>query len=405
MSIDRKSQTPFHMMAKPTGYRCNLKCEYCFYLEKEHSIHQIGPTASQAMSDVTLKRYIREYIRSQHGEQIDFSWQGGEPTLAGLGFYHNVVAYQKQYADGKRITNSFQTNAVGINRQWVEFFAKHDFLVGVSVDGLQSVHDAYRVSVNGNPTFERVRHGIGLLKAFGVEFNTLTVINDKNWDKGRDTYLALKALGAEHLQFIPIVEITPACQADNGGHYSPAPNPDLMGFSVPMHGYGRFMTDVFDEWCRADVGQIFVRMFDSMLSVWMGYSASVCIQSKECGQAMVIEANGDLYACDHYVYPANRLGNIHQQSLVSMATGKQQKRFGAAKSSRLTTECKQCDVYPLCYGGCPKHRLLSVEGEKYRQNFLCTSYRQIFHHTAPIMQMMVDEIRRGGIAANIMTRL
>lgn len=389
------------MMAKPTGYRCNLKCEYCFYLEKEHSIHQRGPSISQSMSDVTLKRYIREYICSQHSEHIDFSWQGGEPTLAGLDFYHNVVAYQKQYADGKHITNSFQTNAVGINRQWVEFFAKHNFLVGVSVDGLQSVHDAYRVSVNGNPTFERVRHGIELLKAFGVEFNTLTVINDKNWEKGRDTYLALKTLGAEHLQFIPIVEVTSACQVDNDGHYSPTPNPGLMEFSVPAHGYGRFMTDVFDEWCKADIGKIFVRMFDSILAVWMGYSASVCVQSKNCGQAVIIEANGDLYSCDHYVYPANRLGNIHTQSLVNMVTGKQQNKFGKVKSSHLTAECQQCDVYLLCYGGCPKHRFVSVPGERHRHNYLCPSYRKIFNHTAPIMMKMANEIRQGGVAANI----
>jgi len=233
MNMDQKSQTAFHMMAKPTGYRCNLKCEYCFYLEKEHTIHQDSPTASQAMSDATLRRYIREYIRSQHSQQIDFSY----------------------------ITNSFQTNAIGINRQWAEFFAKHNFLVGVSVDGLQSVHDAYRVSVNGNPTFDRVQHAIELLKEFGVEFNTLTVINDKNWDKGRETYLALKKLGANFMQFIPLVELLPSSQADNNGHYTPMPNPKLMDFSVPAQGYGRFMNDVFDEWCRADIGKVFIRMF------------------------------------------------------------------------------------------------------------------------------------------------
>ncbi|HEH9399436.1 TPA: anaerobic sulfatase maturase [Aeromonas sobria] len=405
MNMDQKSQTAFHMMAKPTGYRCNLKCEYCFYLEKEHTIHQDSSTASQVMSDATLKRYIREYIRSQHSQQIDFSWQGGEPTLAGLDFYRNVVAYQQQYADGKHITNSFQTNAIGINRQWAEFFAKHNFLVGVSVDGLQSVHDAYRVSVNGNPTFDRVKHAIELLKEFGVEFNTLTVINDKNWDKGCDTYLALKKLGANFMQFIPLVELSPSSQADNNGHYTPMPNPKLMDFSVPAQGYGRFMTDVFDEWCRADIGKIFIRMFDSILAVWMGYPASLCIHSKECGQAMVIEANGDLYSCDHYVYPANRLGNIHLHSLVSMATGKMQKKFGTVKSQKLTEQCKRCEVYTLCYGGCPKHRVLSISGERYRHNYLCPSYRQIFYHTAPKMQMMAEEIQRGGIAANVVHRL
>ncbi|WP_439845061.1 anaerobic sulfatase maturase [Aeromonas veronii] len=401
MSIDQKSQTAFHIMAKPTGYRCNLKCEYCFYLEKEHTIHQDSPTASQTMSDATLKRYIREYIRSQHSQQIDFSWQGGEPTLAGLDFYRNVVAYQQKYADGKHITNSFQTNAIGINRQWAEFFAKHNFLVGISVDGLQSVHDAYRVSVNGNPTFERVQYAIKLLKEFGVEFNTLTVINDKNWDKGRDTYLALKNLGVNFMQFIPLVELSPDSLADNNGHYTPMTNPKLMEFSVPAHGYGRFMADIFDEWCQNDVGRVFIRMFDSILAVWMGYPASVCVQSKDCGQAVIIEANGDLYSCDHYVYHANRLGNIHSQSLVSIVTSKKQNKFGKAKSSRLTSECQQCDVHLLCYGGCPKHRIISIPTEKYRHNYLCPSYRHIFNYTAPIMARMADEIRKGGVAANV----
>ncbi|AJR08456.1 anaerobic sulfatase maturase [Photobacterium gaetbulicola] len=405
MTTFRSNHARFHMMAKPASYRCNLKCDYCFYLEKEQMM-QPGETAKQAaadqMSDAMLKRYVRDYIRSQDSDMVDFAWQGGEPTLAGLDFYRNAVKYQKQYAEGKTITNSFQTNAVAINRQWAQFFAEHNFLIGVSVDGAAEVHDKYRISVNGKPTFERVKHAIELLKEYQVQFNTLTVINDQNWNKGKETYHALKALGSEHLQFIPIVEIEPHCQQSTTGHYSPAADATLTPFSVPANGYGRFMTDVFNEWVARDVGQIYVRMFDSILATWMGYPASVCVQSKNCGQAMVIEANGDVYSCDHYVYPANKLGNISQTNIAKLAQSKQQLRFGQAKSTRLTEQCKQCSVQALCYGGCPKHRIVSLPGEKHRQNYLCQSYQQIFKHTAPAMHHMVQAIQRGGIAADVM---
>ncbi|MGF1749018.1 MULTISPECIES: anaerobic sulfatase maturase [Vibrio] len=403
--------TRFHMMAKPASYRCNLKCDYCFYLEKEdmmssgESTESSNETSAHNMSDRLLKKYVRDYIASQDGEEIDFAWQGGEPTLAGIDFYKKVVEYQKRYSGGKVITNSFQTNAVAINRQWAQFFADNNFLIGVSVDGVADVHDKYRISVNGRPTFERVRKAIELLKEYKVEFNTLTVINDQNWDKGKETYHALKALGSVHLQFIPIVEVDASCQQSTTGHYSPSADAKLTSFSVPSHGYGQFMTEVFNEWVKEDVGTIFIRMFDSMLATWMGYPASICVQSKECGQALVIESNGDLYSCDHYVYPANKLGNIEDTDIAKLATSKQQKRFGAAKFSRLTTQCQQCQFQALCYGGCPKHRIISKEGEKHKQNYLCESYAQIFNHTAPVMHLMVQEIQRGGIAANVMPML
>ncbi|MGF1726815.1 anaerobic sulfatase maturase [Photobacterium nomapromontoriensis] len=412
MATSRSHQARFHMMAKPASYRCNLKCDYCFYLEKEQMMQPSSSTAKTAevkaassqdqMSDAMLKRYVRDYIRSQPSDDIDFAWQGGEPTLAGLDFYRNAVKYQKQYANGKTITNSFQTNAVAINRQWAQFFAENNFLIGVSVDGAAEVHDKYRISVNGKPTFERVKHAIALLKEYKVEFNTLTVINDQNWNKAKETYQALKNLGSEHLQFIPIVEVEAQCQQSTTGHYSPTADASLTPFSVPAHGYGQFMTEIFNEWVKNDIGRIYVRMFDSILATWMGYPASVCVQAKNCGQAMVIEANGDVYSCDHYVYPANKLGNITQTDIVKLATSKQQQRFGNAKSSRLTDQCQQCDVYGLCHGGCPKHRIIPVAGEKHRQNYLCASYKQIFKHTAPAMHHMVQEIRRGGIAANVM---
>ncbi|MCD1125337.1 anaerobic sulfatase maturase [Jinshanibacter sp. LJY008] len=398
MAKSHLQPTQFHMMAKPVSYRCNLKCDYCFYLSKEG---MMAEHSSERMSDSMLKRYVRDYISSQDTKEIDFAWQGGEPTLAGLDFYRQVVKYQKMFAEGKNISNSFQTNAVAINRQWAEFFYENNFLIGVSIDGIPEIHDRYRVSVNGQPTFERIKHSIDLLKEYQINFNTLTVVNDRNWNKGKETYLALKALGSEFIQFIPIVEI----DAQQGERYSPDKDARMAPFSVPAHGYGQFMTDVFNEWIKKDVGKVFVRMFDSLLAMWLGYPSPLCILSKECGQALVIEANGDIYSCDHYVYPANKLGNIAKTQLSKLATSKQQRRFGNAKYGCLTNLCHCCEFHGLCYGGCPKHRILTIEGEKHKQNYLCSSYKHIFEYTAPAMHMMVEEIQRGGIAAHAVSRL
>ncbi|MEQ5113728.1 anaerobic sulfatase maturase [Providencia vermicola] len=394
--------TYFHMMAKPTSYRCNIKCEYCFYLEKENVFHE-QPAQDQhdVMPDNVLRRYIKDYIQSHAGEQVDFSWQGGEPTLAGLEFFERVVKYQKQYAQGKTITNSVQTNAIAINRQWAQFFADHHFLIGVSIDGLEAVHDKYRISVNGNPTFERVKKAIQLLIEYGVEFNTLTVVNDQNWRKGKETYRALKALGSTFFQFIPIVEVDRRFPHIQGGHYAPGPNAVMAPFSVPAEGYGQFMADIFDEWIhQGDIGKVYIRLFDSLLGTWMGYPASTCVQSKTCGQALIIESNGDVYSCDHYVYPANRLGNVQQHSLSRIVSSKQQVRFGQNKYDKLTNLCQRCEVQSLCYGGCPKHRITAIEGEKYRHNYLCHSYKKIFHHTALGMQLMRQAISRGALASD-----
>lgn len=404
MTASQPQHAWYHMMAKPTSYRCNLDCEYCFYLEKE-SFMNPQDKATQSMSDGTLRRYIRDYLRSSAGDTVDFAWQGGEPTLAGLDFYRQAVVYQRQYAEGKTVTNSFQTNAIAINRQWAEFFAQHDFLIGVSIDGLAEVHDRYRISVNGQPTFERVKRAIDLLKEYQVKFNTLTVVNDKNWNKGRETYQALKALGSTFMQFIPIVEIDERCMTPGNTHFSPPADATLAPFSVPAAGYGQFMNDVFDVWVKTDVGSVYVREFDSLLGTWMGHPATICVQSETCGQALIIEANGDIYSCDHFVYPANRLGNISTTPLVKLATSRSQQRFGDAKKDKLTQTCQQCEIKSLCHGGCPKHRFIPKVGEKYKHNYLCPSYKSFFHHTAPVMRAMSQIIQRGGIAADVMPLL
>ncbi|EAR0345364.1 anaerobic sulfatase maturase [Salmonella enterica] len=404
MNMSPTQRAYFHMMAKPVSYRCNLHCEYCFYLEKETMLNA-RKSPEQTMSDSMLRRYIRDYLRSHAGDTVDFAWQGGEPTLAGLDFYRKAVAYQQQYADGKTITNSFQTNAIAINRQWADFFAENRFLIGVSVDGIAEIHDKYRIAVNGQPTFERVNKSIALLREYKVDFNTLTVVNDQNYDKGRETYQALKALGSTFLQFIPIVEVDARCLPHTKGHYSPPADAVLSPFSVPADGYGRFMNAVFDAWVKEDVGSIYIREFDSLLGTWMGYPASTCVQAITCGQALIIETNGDIYSCDHYVYPAYLLGNIANTSLVKMATSRQQQRFGNVKQEKLTQMCQQCEVKALCQGGCPKHRIVPQSGEKHKHNYLCASYKHFFYHTAPVMQAMSKIIQSGGVAADIMPLL
>ncbi|QLB12460.1 uncharacterized protein EV697_101118 [Bisgaardia hudsonensis] len=374
------SKAYFHLMAKPSSYHCNIKCEYCFYLEKEH----IFQHKTEFMSDDVLKHYIQNYIDSHAGEQIDFAWQGGEPTLLGIDFFKQAVKYQKQFSKGKKITNSFQTNGIAINRQWAEFFKVNHFLIGISIDGLSAIHNKYRISVNGKPTFERVKSAVELLNEFQVDFNTLTVVNDQNWNKGKETYLALKELGSTFMQFIPVVEIN---RRDE--HYS------VTDFSVKSDGYGRFLVDVFNEWIKQDIGKIFVIEFDNLLGQWLGYPSNNCVHRETCGRTMVVESNGDVYSCDHYVYPKHYIGNLTQQSLSNMVNSKQQISFGMEKKTKLSPLCKSCELRPICHGGCPKHRIVKLPNTPILHNYLCPSYQLFFRESAVKMREIAQRIRQG----------
>ncbi|GAM74937.1 GALNS arylsulfatase regulator [Vibrio ishigakensis] len=336
-------QKPFHMMAKPVSHLCNLKCDYCFYLEKEAYY-----PAQDKMSMDALENYVKNYIQGSKQAHVDFAWQGGEPTLAGLDFYKAAVKFQQQYASGKTITNSFQTNGIAINKQWASFFAEHNFLIGISVDGDATIHDKYRISTNGKPTFERVRHVIGLLKDHGVQFNTLTVVNDANWNKGKQVYQTLKELGSMHMQFIPVVEQDHV----HDERFEPQATEKVTPFSVPKAGYGVFIADVFDEWVRHDLGRIYVQSFEMLLAQKLGYPSGLCIFSKTCGDNLIIEANEDVYSCDHFVYPENKIGNIQDTPLDVLATSDKQVAFGNHKYETLTEKCKQCPYLERCYGGC-----------------------------------------------------
>lgn len=397
--MSKQKKIYFHMMAKPSSFHCNIKCEYCFYLQKE----QVFTRHINSMTEQTLENYIKNYIDSFPGERIDFMWQGGEPTLLGLDFFRKVVSLQAKFAGTKQISNSFQTNGMALNRQWCEFFKDNQFLIGISVDGLEEVHNKYRISINGQPTFTRVKHAIELLKSYQVDFNTLTVVNDRNWNKGRETYQALKALGSTFMQFIPIVEV--ANYSAQRQDFNPGKNYRMTPFSVPAEGYGQFLLDVFNEWLKEDIGHIFINMFDDLLGQWLGFPSRSCVHQETCGRAMILESNGDVYSCDHFVYPAYKIGNVNHQSLTQIVNSPKQIKFGKAKLETLTKQCQKCEVRHFCYGGCPKHRIVPLKEEQFKQNYLCPSYQFFFCHSAPIMSHIRDIIRQGRSAREIMSML
>ena len=393
---------PFHLMAKPTSYQCNLDCDYCFYLEKERYYKPRGKEKITAMSDEVLRAYIKQYIASQDTPEVHFAWQGGEPTTAGLDFFKKVIKYQKKFSQGKQIHNALQTNGVLLNDAWAKFLKEHNFLVGVSIDGPQEIHDHYRVSQGGKPTFTKVMKGIDNLKKHGVEFNTLTVINNISADKPLEVYNFLKEIGSTFHQFIPIVE-QQEMDVKNPELIFPAASSEkrLMPFAVQEgDDYGRFMIAVFDEWVKKDVGRIYVQMFEEMVSKWAGMGGSLCLFQKQCGNGLVIERNGDIYSCDHYVYPEYRLGNLLEEKVSKLVTNKQQQKFGADKADVGET-CNACEYRFACNGGCPKHRI-HTNADGSRQNHLCSGYKMFLKHVDPYMKYMVNELRQHRSPMNVM---
>lgn len=379
-------------MTKPIGPICNLDCKYCFYLEKE----KLYPGApSWKMSDDLLESYIRQYIAAQPTDIVSFAWQGGEPTLLGLEYFEKIVELQQQYAQGKKIENALQTNGVLLDERWAKFLAENDFLVGISIDGPRELHDYYRVDKGGQPTFDKVMRGIHRLKETGVRFNTLTVVNRKNSTHPLEVYRFLKEIGSGFIQFIPIVERI-AEKTPPDGLVLISPDSDVLAkvsdWSVEPLQYGKFLSAIFDEWVRHDVGSTFVQMFDVTLESWLGMQPSLCIFSETCGSAMAMEHNGDLYSCDHYVYPENKLGNILENPLVSLVNQEKQKKFGNDKRDTLPKYCRECDVRFACNGECPKHRFLTTPDGEPGLNYLCAGYKLFFHHVAPYMEFMAQQL-------------
>lgn len=385
-------------MAKPSSSVCNLDCDYCFYLEKE----QLYPNRNNSwkMSDETVEIYIRQYIEAQSSEEVTFAWQGGEPTLLGLAFFHRVVALQEKYAKGKRIHNTIQTNGILLNQDWCLFLKKYNFLVGISIDGPKKMHDIYRTTRSGKATHDKVIKAISLLRHHQIEFNTLTVVSNKNALHGREIYTYLKSLGAVVQQYIPLIER--ADSFNNASSFTAfSSHLKMTPWSVSALDFGLFLSDIFDEWVKADVGQIFIPIFENILAAWSGEFAPMCTLSKQCGSAFALESNGDLYCCDHYVYPEYKIGNIHQATIKKMNQSQMNLTFGMQKTVTLTDECKRCDYLKLCYGGCPKHRFSIGKNGKPEHPYLCESYKKFFKHSESKMKLMSYFWKTGRSPADI----
>jgi len=395
-------ETPaFHVMAKPIGTICNLDCSYCFYLEKE----KLYPDKSNfAMPFDVLESYIKQHIEGQKVNQVVFAWQGGEPTLLGVDYFRKVVELQMKYANGKQIENTLQTNGVLLNDEWCSFFYDNKFLIGLSIDGPADLHDKYRKDKGGKPSFDKIARGIDFLKKNKVEFNTLTVLNSDNSKYPLEVYNFLKKIGSGFLQFIPIVERI-ADKTAKGPLELISPDfkqqAHVTEWSVDSLQFGNFLSAVFDEWVRNDVGKYYVQIFDIALESWLEMEPSLCVFRKTCGSAMAIEHNGDLFSCDHYVYPDNKLGNIMNEPLLSLVNCEQQYKFGQDKQDTLPQYCLDCDVRFACNGECPKHRFIKTPDGEDGLNYLCAGYKNFFYHIAPYMRFMANELKLNRAPANV----
>jgi uncharacterized protein len=429
----------FHLLAKPTGATCNLDCAYCFFLSKE----MLYPGSRFRMADAMLETYIQQLLAAHQTPQVQVAWQGGEPTLMGLDFFQRSIELVERYRKpGTTVEYTIQTNGTLIDDSWAAFFKQHNFLVGISIDGPQAMHDAYRVDKGGAPTFDKVMRGLGFLQKHGVETNTLTTLHHANADHPAEVYRFLRdECGSRFQQFIPIIErlpVDPVTQSLRDGSQSPGSSVTLSrrdGSQSPGHlvtlspwtswrdrplytqqgdfvtdrsitaeEYGRFLIGVFEEWVRRDVGMVYVQMFDVALANWAGEPSGLCVHSKTCGLALALEHNGDLYSCDHFVEPAYRLGNIAETPMIELVASPPQQKFGQDKFDALPRYCRECDVRFACHGGCAKDRfILTPDGER-GLNYLCAGYKLFFHHIDQPMRFMAEALRRNRAPAEIMQR-
>ena len=391
---------PLYVMLKPAGAHCNLACKYCYYLEK----NKLYPTAQRhLMSDEMLEQFTREYIEAQTMNQVLFTWHGGEPLLRSIDFYRKAISLQKKYAGGRHIDNVIQTNGTLLTDEWCEFFAQNHWLVGISIDGPQPDHDHYRLTAAGKPSWKKVMQGIKLLKKHGVEWNAMAVVNAYNANHPLEFYRFFKENGCQFLQFTPIVERLTRHEDDRTlASLADKDEISLSEASVAPEQWGHFLCAIFDEWVRKDVGKTFVEIFDCTLANWMGISPGICAYSKECGHAGVMEHNGDVYSCDHFVFPEYKLGNIRDHSLVDMLYGEQQQEFSRLKHSSLPRQCKECDMEFACHGECPKNRFMKDKYGDSGLNYLCPGYYHYYQHVAPYMDYMKQELMSQRPPSNIM---
>lgn len=377
---------PLYVMLKPVGAACNLACNYCYYLEKSN-LYKHQP--KRQMSEELLERFVKDYIEAQTMNEVVFTWHGGEPTLRPLSFYQKAVELQKKYAGGRIIHNSLQTNGTLLTDEWCRFLKANNWLVGISIDGPEAFHDRYRRDSQGRPSWQKVMEGIRLLQHYGVEWNAMAVVNRYNADHPQAFYRFFKSIGCQYIQFAPIVERN--MRHADGRHLvsiGDATDAPVTDFSVTPEQWGSFLCGLFDEWVKQDIGRIFVQIFDSMLANWVGVAPGSCIYAKECGHAGVMEFNGDVYSCDHFVFPQYKLGNINEHTLIEMLYGEKQRRFSQLKYNKLPRQCKECRWAFACHGECPKNRFVNDRYGNPGLNYLCAGYRRFFEHIAPTMDEM-----------------
>jgi uncharacterized protein len=395
--------SPLYVMVKPAGATCNLRCEYCYYTEKLNLYKSAG---EHIMSDEMLERFTREYIEAQTMGDVLFTWHGGEPLMRPLSFYKRAIELQKRYAGGRHIDNALQTNGTLLTDEWCRFLHENNWLVGVSIDGPQEFHDEFRHTSANKPSFHKVMAGIEKLKKWDVQWNAMAVVNDFNADYPVDFYNFFKKIGAQFIQFTPIVERIK--HHDDGRHLADirdVDNPPLADFSVTPQQWGDFLCAVFDEWVKKDVGETYVQIFDSTLALWAGEQPGLCSMGRYCGHAAVMEANGDVYSCDHFVFPEFFLGNIREHTITEMLYSERQKQFGRVKYDSLPKQCKECKWLFACNGGCPKDRFAVTKSGEHGLNYLCEGYRKFFSHVAPYMDFMKKELDNQRPPANIMNEI
>ncbi len=400
---------PLYVLAKPAGPRCNLACRYCYYLGKD----TLYPEAKgMAMDYPLLEEFVKQYIQAQTQREVLFTWHGGEAMLRPLAFYEEVLRLQRKHAGRHIVDNCIQTNGTLLTEEWCRFLKQNNWLVGVSLDGPQPLHDAFRKDRQGNGSFHKVMEGVDRLNRHGVEWNAMAVVNSRNAEHPREFYQFFKDIGCHYIQFTPVVErnlppsVSPIGPISAIGAISPMNQPDdapltMTPETVSPRQWGRFLCTIFDEWVANDVGGVFIQLFDATLANWLGVEPGVCSMARFCGNALAMEHNGDVYACDHFVFPDFLLGNIRRQPLAAMAYGERQNRFRQLKTS-LPRQCRRCQFEFACHGECPKNRLLTTaEGER-GLNYLCEGYRQFFDHVAPYMDFMAREWREDGAPARVM---
>jgi uncharacterized protein len=407
--IAENAPPAFHLLAKPTGAVCNLDCSYCFFLSKE----MLYPGSRFRMADELLETYIRQLIEA-HGRarEVEIAWQGGEPTLMGLDFFRRSVELADRHLrPGQRAVYTIQTNGTKLGANWASFLTEHNFLVGISIDGPREIHDTFRVTRGGRGSFDQVMRGLRHLRAGNVEYNVMCTVHAANERRGAEVYRFLRDdCGARFIQFIPVIERMPGEDRHDAAAWSSWRDRPLYTQvgesvterSVSQEGYGRFLIDVFDEWVRRDVAEVYVQMFDTTLANWVGEQPSMCVHCETCGLALALEHTGDVYSCDHFVEPRYLLGNISERHLTDLVSAKRQRKFGLDKRDTLPNYCRRCEIRFACHGGCPKDRFVSTPEGDPGLNYLCPSYKLFFHHVAQPMQLMARLLAQGRPPSEIM---